>query len=305
MPSCTTRRKIRIFNFRLMPFLLFGIVSGIFAVTRANAIISILILMCVAAIFAALLFVTDIKKGIVLLFAVAVLGGGMAASATHYKYIDSIGQNAENTSIVARVCGINYSFEEDTYSENIKKIYVDSIVADGVKYKGGAFLYNNSSELSLSIGDQIIINGDIQQLIFTTSDTYSLMLYNDKIYYKIEAETVQKSLTFAPTRAERIRSAIFVKLEQSLGARVAGFAYSMLFGDKAYLYPDDKSDYQLTGTAHVFAVSGLHIGVLAGVIILILKKLKSKNLTILIIVSACLLIYAWLSSFSPSVLRAG
>ena len=58
------------------------------------------------------------------------------------------------------------------------------------------------------------------------------------------------------------------------------------------------------GAAHVFAVSGLHIGVLAGVLLFVLRKFKLKDGVSLLILLPIFGFYAYLSGFTPSVLRA-
>lgn len=81
-----------------------------------------------------------------------------------------------------------------------------------------------------------------------------------------------------------------------------GIIAGLLFGDKAYLDDDLYEQFQQNGIAHVLAVSGLHVGLLYSIIIKLLngkKNLLSSALTILF-----LYVYAALSSFSISVLRA-
>ena len=58
------------------------------------------------------------------------------------------------------------------------------------------------------------------------------------------------------------------------------------------------------GVAHVFAISGLHVAVLAGVILFILRRFKVKDGVALLVLLPVFGFYAYLVGFTPSVLRA-
>lgn len=299
-----TKEKLRVANFRIAPFLLFGVISGIVIVNSATVLISITAIVIVFCIFAIALLLTDIKRGIVTLFAIMVFLGGLSATITNFAYYKNVGVSIENATITARVKGISYGFEEGEYSEEAKKIFVDSIVVNGKAYCGEGY-FDNKSELIFKIGDDVQIEGDITVLGINIKDSYSVKIFNDSIYYKIQSSTLQLGASNTKNKAEVAREDIYHKLKTTLGSRVAGFCYSMLFGDKTYLYPYDQASFRLAGAAHVFAVSGLHVGVFTAVVIGILRLLKAKNVSKLIVVTIVLTLYAWLASFSPSVVRAG
>ena len=76
----------------------------------------------------------------------------------------------------------------------------------------------------------------------------------------------------------------------------------LMFGDTSLMDESLYEQFRLTGIAHVLAVSGLHVGLLYAVV---LKLLKGRSAVVSAVVSGGLiLIYAALSSFSVSVLRA-
>ena len=76
----------------------------------------------------------------------------------------------------------------------------------------------------------------------------------------------------------------------------------LMFGDTSLMDESLYEQFRLTGTAHVLAVSGLHVGLLYAVV---LKFLKGRSAVVSAVVSGGLiLVYAALSSFSVSVLRA-
>ena len=92
------------------------------------------------------------------------------------------------------------------------------------------------------------------------------------------------------------------KLKASAGESAAGLMRGILFGEKTEIGEDTLEEFQRNGTAHILAVSGLHIGILYGV----LGKLwrGKKRWLYFWMVTLVLLGYSFLASFSPSVIRA-
>lgn len=89
--------------------------------------------------------------------------------------------------------------------------------------------------------------------------------------------------------------------------RERNIASALILGIKSSLDAEITNAYSATGTMHVLAVSGLHVGFFYQILLLLtgfLSKIKNGN-----IVRSCLLIiilwfYAFITGFCPSVLRA-
>ncbi len=60
-----------------------------------------------------------------------------------------------------------------------------------------------------------------------------------------------------------MQSYVKEQAEQFLSARAAGLSLALLTGDKSHLQNQDKQRFRLTGTYHLFAVSGMHASALA------------------------------------------
>lgn len=76
----------------------------------------------------------------------------------------------------------------------------------------------------------------------------------------------------------------------------------MLFGDKSLLSENLYLSFQENGTAHILAVSGIHVGILYVFVMAMFRNRKSILPSIVVLL--VLFLYAALSSFSPSVTRA-
>ena len=90
--------------------------------------------------------------------------------------------------------------------------------------------------------------------------------------------------------------------ENQLSSGTKGIIMGVLFGETGFLDEDVYEDFRNNGTAHVLAVSGLHVGILYG----IYKKIAGNRNSpaALVLLAVLLFTYGVLSMWSPSVIRA-
>ena len=104
----------------------------------------------------------------------------------------------------------------------------------------------------------------------------------------------------------RIRNSLKDQLKLVLRGEELGVATALLLGDKELLASETRSSFSNAGAMHVLAVSGLHVGIVLFIIMFLLGKLSrlisKKNAIIISIV--IIWIYAGITGFSPSVMRA-
>lgn len=89
--------------------------------------------------------------------------------------------------------------------------------------------------------------------------------------------------------------------EFSRRARILG---AMLFGERALLLPDQKRNFLLTGTMHVFAVSGLHISALCAGALFLLRLCRVPRVPARIAALAVLWFFVQIVGAPPSAMRA-
>lgn len=95
-------------------------------------------------------------------------------------------------------------------------------------------------------------------------------------------------------------------LAKHLSGQELGIAQALILGDKSMLDNEIRSAFTATGSMHVLAVSGLHIGLILQ-LLLALIKLGARWInrsTALLFVILLLWFYALMTGFSPSVIRA-
>lgn len=97
-------------------------------------------------------------------------------------------------------------------------------------------------------------------------------------------------------------------LEKYLGKNnESSIAKALLIGYKVDLDKDLVQAYSNAGVVHLIAISGLHMGIIYGVLVWIfslLPVIKKSKTTRLILIIFCLWLFALLTGASPSVLRA-
>ena len=102
------------------------------------------------------------------------------------------------------------------------------------------------------------------------------------------------------TLRESIRRALFYNLSHEQ----ASLAYALTTGNTSYIEDGLLTSVRYGGVAHLFAVSGLHIGVVYGAILLLLKKLKLKKSVCLPVALTVAFLFCGVCAFSASSLRA-
>jgi len=84
----------------------------------------------------------------------------------------------------------------------------------------------------------------------------------------------------------------------------AGMLNAMLFGDRAGLNKTQRVGFERTGSFHLFVVSGMHVGLLAGLMFWLARRLKLREWLATFVTIALTFGYALLTGFGAPVQRA-
>lgn len=103
--------------------------------------------------------------------------------------------------------------------------------------------------------------------------------------------------------AARIRAAVRTRLQAALGD-AAPLALAMLLGDRGSLQDADQAAFQQAGVAHLMSVSGLHVGLLAAVLLALLRALTVRKGLRLPLLAGFLLLYCGATGLSAATVRA-
>lgn len=100
-----------------------------------------------------------------------------------------------------------------------------------------------------------------------------------------------------------ILSGVLNKIRSS-GAESAPLFEALFLGIKDDLGTLESELFKTAGCTHILALSGMHLGILSGLLFLVLKPLAGKKWSFFA-VSLFIGIYLWLTGFRSSLLRAG
>ena len=96
-------------------------------------------------------------------------------------------------------------------------------------------------------------------------------------------------------------SATFVAV---LGRREGGLTAALLLGDRSYLADDIRRDFKRSGAAHLLAVSGTHLTILAGGLDELLRRLRIRKQVRCVLCIVFTIFYTCLTGFYMSVVRS-
>lgn len=143
------------------------------------------------------------------------------------------------------------------------------------------YYFKNEEELNYfkkeySLNDKIKVKGEAQIPSKATSEnlfSYRSYLKHKGIFYIVNVEKVEKLSS---------NKNIYYYLKQKLldNLNYNPYLYTFILGDKSYLSQEATTSYQENGLSHLFAISGMHISLLAAIITKILKKINLKEKTI-------------------------
>ena len=159
-------------------------------------------------------------------------------------------------------------------------------------------------EDNLKLGDLISVAGELEgperNRVFNGFD-YKKYLYNKHIFYLMNANNIsimEKNsgllFYFKNLVMDRINSI----------SKSKGYIMTFILGDKSFIDNEVKESYQDNGISHLFAVSGMHISLFAGIMLFFLKRVSYNNYFNYGMVCLFLLFYLFLAGFPASLLRA-
>lgn len=61
-------------------------------------------------------------------------------------------------------------------------------------------------------------------------------------------------------------------VNEAAGARAGGFAAALMSGDRSFMAPEDSEALRGAGLAHLLAISGLHLGIVGGLVYLLVRR---------------------------------
>lgn len=296
------RQNLKIFNYRPLVLVFLSLISGILTAVFCDKYTLIVIFTAIACV-GIIIFYSIIHKSfkyILITFLTFCIGFGgynlfmYNAMHTSNNFTNSIMQGE-----VIKVTNRGYYLD----------VVLTDIVAENEKIDYNVLLkYNNAKQvgyIDLNEGDIIEFSVVSQNPInYINNDQLpNLYVINDNIGALVtsnEVKIIGQHNTIRLTLLNRLRNNLRYGLDNFNGEMI----YSAMFGDKDEFNTQLRESYNTAGLAHLLAVSGLHVGLIVGIIYLILKRLKVKDWIRVLILGLLLLGYGYICNFSYSVVRA-
>ena len=178
------------------------------------------------------------------------------------------------------------------------------------------YLQSGVRSNKLEAGEEITFSGIIQPFkhFGNPSDfNYPQYMYNNGysglifLYSSNWESTGQKPFTFLSLALQCRQSILNFYKSLDLNDEEYSLLSALTLGYKNDLSADLKQAFRATGTAHVLAVSGMHVGIIYGVVFSIFSLfgyLKKHRRTLQILIITIMWAYAFVTGLSPSVVRA-
>ena len=222
--------------------------------------------------------------------------------------------NAENMPFVSKeaICRGYVSTESvDKFGLSVYVCEIDKIVFNGMTYNNYKVRLTSKEKQKYSIvGERIEFRAKLGvQEVRDDGIDYRRYLYGKGIDYRSTCRRIKilkdggskfSKVRFDIIKAINSKKALFLS---RISPSARGYFSGIIFGEKNLISSDVIEEFQDTGTAHILAVSGLHIGIIYMIFTKLKTRLKLRNSVDFVLV-LMLGIYIVLASFSISIIRA-
>ncbi len=184
---------------------------------------------------------------------------------------------------------------------------------DGQKTTNEKTMLKIIGESKLELGDRIEFRGNFKIPMENTNpklynyrenliskDIYTTITIKSGDIFNIDTNNREFKYRIRDSFKDRVESSFDKYLNDENSDLIKG----IVLGDYNYLDEDYLKAYREIGLAHILAVSGLHIGIIAGALVFFLSRIGLSRKWNISITIAIIWIYGYLIGFPSSILRA-
>ena len=213
---------------------------------------------------------------------------------------DEVKQNKESIQLPKR---------EITLKINFSQVSKKKITDYGMYYYASGVVQDSPTIRSELIGQEIICQFEQTELtnirMFNQNDVCGLLIaYKNNLYLERSRFLVNKKNSNQTNKFFKLQILNIISDSNSDNKKVHAFLNGVILGDKSLMGKEQKRLFQLSGTLHLFAVSGLHVGFLYIILSFLMKCLSLKIIMREVCISIILLLYLNLVEYPPSAMRA-
>ena len=302
----TTDGAGKLFNFRPVFFCALALSMGIiFAYLVLFCGVSARWLLCLLPVAATPLFFwknrNKLKRVFVATLAVFVFfSAGYTGFQMQVAQFNDVGRYQGEVTVNGRI------IEKSQHGDSLCVI-MDSVMVGNIKEKGKLVAYLPITFFDKCVlSDEITLCGRIRNQMLTdeNGELYSTFLANDErlvLYADSYAITGHKASLFLAVR-NRIEEVAYACMDKE----TAAFTVAVLTGNTSGIETETLENVRFGGVAHIFAVSGLHIGAVFAFCLWLASTLLDRfpKWIQFLFTATILLFYGGVCGFSASVIRA-
>ncbi len=165
-----------------------------------------------------------------------------------------------------------------------------------------------SKKTELFQGDKIEIYKKPSEINIKTGDSLyskSLLIKGIRYAFHLSEGRDYKVIYRAPLSAkEKIRRAMEKNINNIFDARTAPAVLALYFGNKNFLDKAVIQDFKRSGTLHILAASGMHLGIIASMIFFSFLVFRINKRILMMITLAAVTFYLYITDTPVSLLRA-
>jgi ComEC/Rec2-related protein len=128
--------------------------------------------------------------------------------------------------------------------------------------------------------------------------------FKNKVFYAHEIEPLYMPSSFRNTFVTlRSKGRLGFKRLMFAWGKAGGLLQALLCGSGEYMEDELYCNFRQTGLSYILALSGMHLSFFAGIIVLLVSRLKNKA-AVYIAQTLAVLLFIWFAGNSPSLFRA-
>lgn len=187
---------------------------------------------------------------------------------------------------------IDYQFKDN---------YISLVLNGKEKLKCNYYLDNNE-KFDINYGDTLYLRGKLKKPNNNTipnTFNYKKYLEHNDIYYILEIEKINKQV--------RTNNIIY-KIKNIIKSRIdmydkTGYLNAFILGNKNNIDNNTYSNYSKNGIIHIFSISGMHISLLASIILSLLNRINKSSKNVVVVIMF-LIFYLVLTNYQASIIRS-
>lgn len=182
-----------------------------------------------------------------------------------------------------------------------KDNYISLVLNGKEKLKCNYYLDNNE-KFDINYGDTLYLRGKLKKPNNNTipnTFNYKKYLEHNDIYYILEIEKINKQV--------RTNNIIY-KIKNIIKSRIdmydkTGYLNAFILGNKNNIDNNTYSNYSKNGIIHIFSISGMHISLLASIILSLLNRINKSSKNVVVVIMF-LIFYLVLTNYQASIIRS-